>query len=180
MIYFFIILGTKDFQTRVADNVRFSNDYKDISKNNVYKYMGEYEILDLFNGKSGIVFFGFPGNIWSHYYADYLNEVAILNKIDTIYYYDFRRDRSMNNKAYTYIVNHLKDYLSLDDLGNMDIKAPTVIILKEGKVIYFNNEIVFLKGLITPEEYFTDLKKLQLKSRFDQAIKEYLKEDIHE
>lgn len=178
MLYFFIILGTKDFQTKITDNVRFSNDYKDISKNNVYQYIGEYEVLDLFKGKSGIVFFGFPANIWSHYYADYLNEVALWNGIDTIYYYNFKRDRSMNNKAYTYIVNYLKDYLVTEDIGTIDIKAPSVVILKDGKITYFNNEITFLKGMVTPEEYFTDEKKLQLKSSFDQAIKDYLKEDV--
>ena len=177
MIYFFIVLGTKDYKTKLADNIRFSNDYKDISKNNIFKYVGEYEVLDLFNGKSAVLFMGFPSNIWSHYYADYLNEIAILNEIETIYYYDFKRDRSMNNQAYNTITNYLKDYLVIDDSGNMDIKAPTFVVLKQGKIVYYDDTLAYLKGDIAPEDYFSENKKQQTKFNLDKVIKEYLKED---
>lgn len=177
MIYFFIILGTKDYQTKVEDNVRFSNDYKDISRNNLFKYIGEHEVLDLFNGKSAILFMGFPSNIWSHYYADYLNEIAILNSIDTIYYYDFKRDRSMNNKTYNTIVTHLKEYLVMDDSGNMDIKAPTLVLLKNGQVVYYDDALAYLKGDIAPEDYFNETQKQRMKADLDRVIKEYLRED---
>lgn len=180
MLYFFIILGTKDFQTKIADNVRFSNDYKDVTRNNLYKYIGENEVLDLFNGKSGVLFFGFPSNIWSHYYADYLNEVATSSGLDTIYYYNFKRDRSMNNSAYNNIVQKLKEYLIMDDVGNMDIKAPMIVMLKEGQVIYLNNDVAFLKGDIAPEDYFTEEKKKVFKQELLIAMQQFKKDDVHE
>ena len=177
MIYAFIYLGTKEYITQVTDNIRFSNDYKDISKNNVYKYVGEHEVLEILNGKSGILFLGFPSNIWSHYYADYLNEVAINNNIEAIYYYDFKRDRSMNNVTYNSIVQKLAEYMIADDTGNKDLFAPTILIIKNGKILYFEDEILYLKGDISPEDYFTEMKKREVKEQFDMAIKNYLGSD---
>ncbi len=180
MLFLFIYLGTKDYQTTVSDNVRFSGEYKDISKNNVFKYVGEHEVLEVLNGKSGILFFGFPSNIWSHYYADYLNEMALVNGISEIYYYDFKKDRNLNNVTYNNIVLKLKEYLATTDLGNQDLTAPTIVFVKSGNVLYFDDEIAHLKGNVTPEEYFTDYQKSALKTKFDVMIKNYLRMDKNE
>ena len=180
MLFCFISLGTKDYKTSVSDNIRFSNEYKDISKNNVFKYVGEHEVLEILNGKSGILFFGFPSNIWCHYYAEYLNEIAILHDIKEIYYYDFKKDRNMNNVTYNGIVEKLKQYLVINDLGEMDLSAPTVLIVKNGNVLYFDDEIAFVRGNITPEAYFNDYKKNVVKANFNLEIKKYLEDDNHE
>ncbi len=177
MIFLFAYLGTRDYHTEVTDNVRFAIEYKDISKNNIYKYVGEHEVLEILNGKSKILFLGFPSNIWSHYYADYLNEMAISNGIDEIYYYDFKRDRSLDNRTYHEIVKRLESYLVPTDSAQFDLSAPTVIIVKNGKILYFDNDIALLRGNVLPEDYFTDYQKNLLKTHFDAAIKEYLKGD---
>lgn len=177
MIYLFAYLGTKEYKTEVTDNVRFSNEYKDISKNNLYVYANENKILDILNGKSGILFMGFPSNIWSHYYAEYLNEVALRYEIKEIYYYNFSKDRQMNNNVYNTIVNKLKEHLSFDDNGNMDLSAPTVVIVKNGEILYFDDEITYLKGEVSPEEYFTDSRKNLIKTNFDIAIKSFKEGD---
>ncbi len=174
MLFLFIYLGTKDYNTEVSDNVKFASSYKDISKNNIYRYTTSPEILDILNNSSGVLFLGFPSNIWSHYYADYLNEMGILNNLEVIYYYDFLKDRNLNNNTYQNIVNKLKPYLISNDLGNFDLSAPIVIIVKNGNIIYFNNEITNLVGEITPEDYFTDTQKNLLKAEFDIAIKKYM------
>lgn len=177
MVYLFAYLGTKEYKTEVTDNVRFSNEYKDISKNNLYVYANENKILDILNGKSGILFMGFPSNIWSHYYAEYLNEVALRYEIKEIYYYNFSKDRQMNNNVYNTIVNKLKEHLSFDDNGNMDLSAPTVVIVKNGEILYFDDEITQLKGEVSPEEYFTDSRKNLIKTNFDIAIKSFKEGD---
>ncbi len=173
MLYLFSYLGTKNYQTEVTDNVRFSTEYKDISKNNVFVYVNESKVLDLLNGKSGILFMAFPSNIWSHYYAEYLNDVAINNGIEEIYYYNFKKARNLNNNSYMTIVNKFKEYLSFDDTGNMDLKAPTVAIIKNGNIIYYDDEIINLKGEVQPEDYFTDYRKNLIKTNFDLAIKSF-------
>lgn len=173
MIYLFAYLGTKDYQIEVTDNVRFSNEYKDISKNNLYVYVNENKVLEILNEKSGILFMGFPSNIWSHYYAEYLNEVAINNHIEEIYYYNFKKDRSLNNSVYNNIVGKLKEYLNYNDAGNIDLSAPTIVIVKNGKIIYFDDEMTNLKGEIRPEDYFTDYRKNLMKTNLDSAIKSF-------
>ena len=176
MIYLFACLGTREYKIDVADNIRFANEYKDISKNNLYVYVNENKVFDILNGKTGIIFMGFSSNIWSHYYADYLNEVAINNQVQEIYYYDFYRDRNLNNSTYNNIVNKLKEYLTFDDSGNTNLSAPTIVIVKNGEILYFDNEISGLKGEIKPEDYFTDYRKNLLKSNMDSAIKTLIKE----
>lgn len=173
MIYLFAILGTKDYQTDVTDNIRFANEYKDISKNNVYVYANGNKILDVLNGKSGIVFMAFPSNIWSHYYAEILNEVALENQVKEIYYYNFSKDRGLNNQAYLSIVEKLKNYLTINDLGKKNLSAPTVVVVKNGEILYFDNEIKNIKGDMKPENYFTDYRKNFLKINFDTALKKY-------
>lgn len=177
MVYLFAYLGTKDYKTNVSDNIRFSSEYKDITKNNVYVYANENKVLEVLNGKSGILFMGFPSNIWSHYYAEYLNEVALNYEIEEIYYYNFSKDRQMNNNVYNSIVLKLKEYLSFDDNGNMDLSAPTVVIVKNGEILYFDDEITHLKGEVSPEEYFTDSRKNLIKTNFDVAIKSFKEGD---
>jgi hypothetical protein len=177
MIILFIYFGTKDYEVKVTDNIKFSNEYKDISKNNIFVYAKEQEILDIFNNKSGIIFMGFSSNIWSHYYADYLNQIAILNGIDKIYYYDFKSDRELYNTTYASIVNKLVDYLEISDVGKRSINAPTIVIVKNGEIIYFDDEVTDIKGNVNPEDYFTDYKKNLLMANLDNAIKEYLRDE---
>lgn len=177
MIYLFAYLGTKDYHNDVSDNVRFATEYKDITKNNVFAYVNENKVLDILNGKSGIVFMGFSSNIWSHYYAEYLNEVAIKKQVQEIYYYDFLKDRKLNNKVYNQIVNKLKDFLNFNDSGSMDLCAPTVVIVKNGEITYFENEICALKGEVKPENYFTDYRKNLIKSNFGIAIQAFIGEE---
>ena len=173
MIWLFIYLGTRDYEADIPDNIRFANEYIDISKNNVFDYTKNEEIIQLLNNGSGIIFMGFSSNIWSHYYADYLNKAALDNDIDKIYYYDFNRDRSINNATYENIVKRLKPHIILTDTNRADLSAPTVVIVKNGSVIYYNDEVNTIRGEVQPEEYFTDYKKNYVYNEFVNAIKLY-------
>lgn len=174
MIWLFIYFGTKDYKNEVKDNVKFAMEYKDISKNNVFKYSTDREILECLNGQSCILFMGFAGNIWSHYYAEYLNEAAMLNNIDTINYYDFKKDRELKNSTYTRVIKKLSAYLKTNDMGNQNLSAPTVVFVKNGNIIDFNNETSEIIGDVDPIDYFTDYQRNLLIATFDNAMKEYL------
>lgn len=176
MLILFIYLGTRNYNVTILDNERFALEYKDISKNNCFIYKHSEEILDIIKNKSGIIFMGFSNNIWSHYYAEYLNEMASVNDVSEIYYYDFYKDRKINNKTYLKIVDTLQDYLIMNDVKESDITAPMVVIVKDSKIIYVNNDIAFLKGNKNPTDYFNDYERNILKAEFNVAIKEYLEE----
>lgn len=177
MLYLFIHFGTKNYQVKVADNVRFANEYKEVSKNNVFVYATSPEILEILNGKSGIILMGFSSNPWSHYYAEYLNEVVIANHIDKIYYYDFKADREFKTNTYLNIVSKLEDHLYKTDTGNKNLVAPSILIVKNGKILYYDDEISGIKGNITPEEFFTDYKKNLIKANISNVLNEYLMGD---
>lgn len=175
MLYFFVILGTKNY-TDTSDNIKFATEYKDISKNNIYKYVDGSDVLNTLES-TGIILMGFSSNIWTHYYADYLNEIAMLNNIDVIYYYDYKRDRSLNSKNYVSILNKLRDYLTTNDDGTISANAPIVIMVKDGNIVYFNNDIDSLKGSVTPSEYFTNYQENLLKADFTLGIEKMLGEE---
>ena len=73
-------------------------------------------------------------------------------------------------------MNKLKEYLTFNDSGNTNLSAPTIVIVKNGEILYFDNEISNLKGEMKPEDYFTDYRKNLLKSNMDNAIKTLIKE----
>ncbi len=177
MGYLFIYFGTKNYTKEVADNIRFSQEFSDVSENNLYKYINADQILDLINNQEdAIILMGFSSNTWSHKYASILNDVALLRKINKLYYYDFKKDRGLNVKTYNNIVKYLDDYLYINDTSEKDLSAPTIVIIKNGKILYFNNDIKTIKGNITADEYFDDYHKNLLINELDLAIKNYLGE----
>lgn len=88
----------------------------------------------------------YPENVWSGYYANILNEAAKDAGIKEILYYDFYEDRENHNATYQSIVLNLSNYLITLDDGTQEIYAPTLVIVKDGKVIAFDNENSFYKG----------------------------------
>lgn len=171
-----IYIGTRDYsKDKASDNERFSMTYNQVSKDNVYKYVNANEVLNVLNGRSGIVLMGFPQNKWTNYYASIINEVAKEEKIKEIYYYDFLSDREDNNGTYETIVSELEVYTHVDDLGNSDIYAPTLMVVKDGVVIGYFDEITLLKGTATPDIYFKEDNVARIKDELKAVFAEYKK-----
>lgn len=173
MICLFICLGTKNYNEEIADNLKFANEYKNVGKNNVFSYAKGHEVLDILNKKSGIIFMGFPDNLWSGYYAELLNEIVMANDLKKIYYYNFKADREIKNNTYLAIVEKLKDYLYITDTNINNLYAPSIIIVKDGKVIYYDDEISRIRGNVSPEEYFTDYKRNLFMANISNALSDF-------
>lgn len=172
----FIYIGTRDFTTKiVVDNEKFDHDYENVDKNNVFVYATAQDIYTNLKSGTAIIFLGFPSNKWTGYYAKILNDAAKEAGIEKILYYDFYEDRNMQNATYQSIVLNLSNYLLTDDLGKQDLEAPTLIIVKEGKIIAFDNETAYIVGNLTPEQYWTEykigLKKTTIKSMFEEYLR---------
>ena len=166
-----IIIGKKDYsKDKVSDNVKFSELYNMVSDDNVFKFVNASEALNIINGKSGIILMGFPTNKWTNYYAFLINEVCKEMGIEEVYYYDFLDDRDNNNGTYETIVNALDVYVTVDDLGNKDLYAPTLVVIKDGVVLSYFDETAIIKGVVTPEYYYTndviDKTKEEMKTIF--------------
>lgn len=171
-----IFLGSKDYSyKKESDNVRFSNEYNLVENNNVFTYKIEEEILEVFkNKKDAVIYFAFKENEWANHYAYLLNESAKQSGLKEIYYYDFYKDRAANSKVYEEILTYLKIYLKVNDKNQMDIYAPTLIIIKNGIVNVYDDETSFNSGNLTPKKYWTnenkEIKINQLNSWFNNYL----------
>lgn len=156
LIMGFIFLGTKEYKkAEQSDNELFSAEYQEIDENNIFEYTNATKVLQTLKNGSGVIFFGFKSNIWAGYYANILNEVAMSLGMDKIYYYDFYEDRKNTNGTYELIVETLNPYITVLDDGTKNIYSPSIVIVKNGEIIAFNDDTAFVKGNNNPEEYWT-------------------------
>ena len=175
IIIAFIYIGTKDFKPKVeVDNERFDQDYPLVDKKNVFVYANANEVYATLKNGSGIIFMAFPSNIWSGYYAKILNDAASEVGVDKVLYYDFYEDRKLKNATYQSIVVKLNSFLPVLDELNQDIYAPTLIIVKNGKIISFDNETSITSGNISPENYWNDLTMGLKKQNLKLMLQDYL------
>ncbi len=69
-----------------------------------------------------------------------MNEVALQEGIEKIFYIDIKQARAENTETYQQIVALLGEYLLTDDEGNPRIYVPDVTIVSDGKVLFHDNE----------------------------------------
>lgn len=175
-IVLFIVIGKTDFKkNEKTESEKFSSLYNLVEQDNLFHFSDATEILNIINGRSGIILMGFPLNKWTNYYADILDDVSKELGVDKIYYYDFLKDRDESNGTYETIVNKLSVYVTVDDEGTKDLHAPTLLVVKNGEVIGYFDDTSMLKGTVTPEVYYTDYQRGITYEGFKTAIIEYLK-----
>lgn len=178
----FIYLGTKNYNApirKLSDQESFTQEYG-ITSDNIYVYKTSQEVLELLNTGSGIIFFAFPENEWSHVYADLLNEVGKSYGIDEIWYYNFYKDRNNDNYYYNNIVRILNAYVPVTDTGEKDLYAPSFVIVREGEIIGYDDETSIVSGDVTVDDYWTMEKQQKKKVELGVLFQKYLSEGSHE
>ncbi len=155
-----------------SDALKFSKEYNSVTEDNVFVYRDASEIIKILEKGTGIVYLGFPECPWCNAYVSILNEVAKEEEIDKIYYYNILEDRKNNTNNYKKIVSILKEHLNLDEEGNERIYVPDVTFVLEGKIIGHNNETSLISSLVTPKEYWTEEKIVNLKNTLRNYITE--------
>lgn len=168
VVYFVFI--KKDNNT---DNIKFSKEYTSVSKDNVFVYRSKEEIINILEHGIGIVYLGYPECPWCMAYVPLLNEIAKNEGIEKIYYYNIREDRKNNTEFYQKVVSILNDYLNYDEEGKKRIFVPNVTFVKEGKIIFNDNETSLISEG-TPSEYWTEEKKTLFNEKFRKNINELL------
>ncbi len=178
----FIYLGTKNYNApirKLSDQESFTQEYG-ITSDNIYVYKTSQEVLELLNTGSGIIFFAFSENEWSHVYADLLNEVGKSYGIDEIWYYNFYKDRNNDNYYYNNIVRILNAYVPVTDTGEKDLYAPSFVIVREGEIIGYDDETSIVSGDVTVDDYWTMEKQQKKKVELGVLFQKYLSEGSHE
>ena len=156
---------------KMNDAERFAKEY-DFTVNNVFVYRNLDEINKILENGTGVVYLGFPECPWCRGYIPYLNEVAINEHLDKIYYFNILNDRKNNTSGYKKTAQLLNDYLKYDNEGNKRIYVPAVIAVNNGKIVGFDDESSLdTKGYETPEEYWKNEDLDGLKKRLSDMIK---------
>ncbi len=178
LIWAFIYLGTRDYHVHdQTDAELFSQEYPNVGENNSFHYLSSYETLEFLNQQSGLLFLGFSENEWSGWVAEFLQKASLQCDYMPIYYYDFSLDRVYHHDHYMMIVQKLKEYAVQDDMGNVELYAPTVIGVLNGKIVYFDSETNFVPGNMTPSDYWTKEKKDEKIQDYVQVIQKIKKEE---
>lgn len=173
----FIFLGTRNYKSTVTnDKLQFDQEFSLVDKDNVFKYVKSTEVRTMLNQGNGIIFFGFNTSYWVNYYAKVLNDTAKESGITTINYYDFYKDRKEKNGTYEIIVSKLSYYLKTNDEGIQNINAPTLLVIKDGNIIYFDDETSITEHNITPAEFWNDDKVNSKKTELKLAFSHFLGE----
>ena len=166
-----LVLFLKKDKKTVSDMEKFSAEYHEVAKNNVFVYRNIDEIINILEKGTGIVYLGFPECKWCQRYTKYLNEVAMDMGISKIYYYNIREDRKLNTENYQKIVSILENYLQNDEEGNKRIYVPSAIALKKGEIVGFDDETAWdTKGFETPDEYWNTDEVNYLKEKLEKMI----------
>ncbi len=173
----FIIIGTRDYTIEEMEEQNvFNLEYNMVPSKNVFVYSNSTKIYNALRNNDAIIFFGFSKNEFSGYYAKIINEVSLEIGIKEILYYDFYEDRKNNNGTYESIVLFLQDYLKKNDIGKVDLVAPSMVIIKNGKIIYYDEETAYTYAKMTPSDYWTDyninLKKATLRYVFNEYLED--------
>ena len=155
----------------LTDSEKFKEEYSKVGEYNVFVYKTSDEILKILEHGTGIVYFGFPECPWCQAYVPYLNEVADMEGLEKISYYNIYEDRKENTEFYQKVVSIMDKYLQYDDDGNKRIYVPAIVAVKEGSIIGFDDETSLdTLGFKNPEDYWEEERVTNLKSRLTQMI----------
>lgn len=176
IISIFIILLSSIFilfNKKEADNIKFKNEYKDVSKNNKFIYKTDEEIIKILKHGTGVVFLGFPECKWCQKYVTFIDEVSKTTEIEKINYLNIKNIREKNTKEYQEIVSILDSYLSYDEDGNKRIYVPCVISVLDGKIVGFDDESSLdTKGFDNPDDYWKNNDQEALINKLETMFKE--------
>ncbi len=156
----------------IANGEKFSKEYKELTKDNVYTYKKIEDIIKILEHGTALVYLGFPECPWCQRYVVYLNEVAKEEGLEKIYYYNIKEDREKNTDNYQKLVSILGENLQYDKEGNRRIYAPSIIAVKSGKIVGFDDETAYdTKGHKTPDDYWNKEEIKELKKKLTKMVK---------
>ena len=153
IIGLFIYISKIDFKKNKDISVELSKVFDRLPADNVFISSNALTVKNVINEGNGIIFFG-TNNEWVNYYITMVNDAAKDVGIKEIYYYDFIDNKINNNTTYDSIVDALEPYVLRNDRGFTNIYAPTLVIIKNGVVLFYDDETAFVRGNENPKDYW--------------------------
>ena len=159
LIGMFVYLGKKDYGNKKTDAELFSAEYPEIPTDNMFRYIDVIRLLDLINNdEEAIVLIGFSSNDWMQQYVKYIYPVFKEHNLSTVYYYDVQEDRTKGTKYFKELEGILSEYLKVTDQGVEYLFTPALIFIKDGNVIFFDDETALTSYNTSPNIYWSEEK----------------------
>lgn len=172
LVLFLVFKKNKINKNIDEEKIKFAEEYK-TTKDNVFTYRTIDEINKILKNGTGLVFLGFPECPWCRGYVPIINEVAKKEGLEKIYYFNIYEDRKNNTEEYQEMVKLLKGFLRYDDEGNERIYAPSLIAVKNGKILEFDDTRYWdNKKYDSAEEFWQSADLKPMKEKITKMINE--------
>lgn len=172
LVLFLVFKKNKNNKNIDEEKIKFAEEYK-TTKDNVFTYRTIEEINKILKNGTGLVFLGFPECPWCRGYVPIINEVAKKEGLEKIYYFNIYEDRKNNTEEYQEMVKLLKGFLRYDDEGNERIYAPSLIAVKNGKILEFDDTRYWdNKKYDSAEEFWQSADLKPMKEKITKMINE--------
>ena len=172
LVLFLVFKKNKINKNIDVEKIKFAEEYK-TTKDNVFTYRTINEVNKILKTDTGLIFLGFPKCPWCRGYVPIINEVAKKEGLEKIYYFNIYEDRKNNTEEYQEMVKLLKRFLRNDDEGNERIYAPSLIAVKNGKVVEFDDTRYWdNKKYDSAEEFWQSADLKPMKEKLIKMINE--------
>ena len=172
LVLFLVFKKNKINKNIDEEKIKFAEEYK-TTKDNVFTYRTIEEINKILKNGTGLVFLGFPECPWCRGYVPIINEVAKKEGLEKVYYFNIYEDRKNNSEEYQEMVKLLKGFLRYDDEGNERIYAPSLIAIKNGKILEFDDTRYWdNKKYDSAEEFWQSADLKPMKEKITKMINE--------
>ena len=172
MLAAFIYLGNKYAGNSEIKVLTINDYYKEINKDNFQVISGN-KFIKLFDEGKHIIVIGSSESIYSQKYILEVNQIIEELEIKDVKYYDIINDKSQGNSNYYKIIEKLDGYLITTDSSVNNLLSPSLYILDNGKVKYYNIETSIMKNTDTVEDYWTLTQEFKFKEEITNAINNY-------
>lgn len=163
--------------TVYTDGAKFEQEYEelnekgiavDIDTNANIKYLELNEVLDFFENKTGVIYFGFPNCPWCRNIVPVLLEVLDEEKYP-MYYYNPKDVRGTENEEFKKLMTILDPYLTTNNEGVKTLYVPDVYFVKDGKIV--GNHLGSVETQTNPYEKLTEEQLRELKNIYKELVK---------
>ena len=172
MLAAFIYLGNKYAGNSEVKVLTITDYYKEIKKDNFQVISGN-KFIKLFDEGKYIIVIGSSESVYSQKYITEVNKIIEELGIKDAKYYDIINDKVQGNSNYFKIVEKLDGYLITTDSSVNNLLAPSLYIIENGKVKYYNIETSAMKNTDTVEDYWTLTQEFKFKEEITNAINKY-------
>ena len=172
MLAAFIYLGNKYAGNSEVKVLDISDYYAEIPKENFEVIKGK-KFISLLKEGNHIIVIGNSKSEYSQKYMEEVNKIVEELKLEKIYYYDIINDKAQANSNYYEIIELLDGYLTTTDTSDKNLLSPSLYIVDNGKVKYYNTETTAMKNTDTVNDYWTLQQEFNFKQEITEAINKY-------